>query len=87
MRAGRLVQVGTPDEIYTRPGNKFVSEFMGDVNVLPVQPGAGGMLDCRSLGTSFRGPPAVPRGGAPGYLVVRPEFMRFVDDERRPRTS
>ena len=33
MRAGRLVQVGTPEEIYTRPADRFVSEFMGDVNV------------------------------------------------------
>ncbi len=37
MRAGRLVQVGTPHEIYTAPNSRFVSEFMGDVNVLPVR--------------------------------------------------
>lgn len=80
LQSGRFVQVGTPNEIYTRPGNKFVSEFMGEVNVLPVQPGAGGTLDCPSLGTSFRGPEGVQRDG-PGYLVVRPEFIRFVDDD------
>ena len=34
MRAGKLVQVGTPNEIYTAPETKFVSEFMGDVNIL-----------------------------------------------------
>ena len=37
MRAGRLVQVGTPEEIYNRPKDKFVSEFMGEVNVIGVR--------------------------------------------------
>ena len=34
MRAGKLVQVGTPNQIYTAPQTKFVSEFMGDVNII-----------------------------------------------------
>lgn len=81
LQSGRFVQVGTPNEIYTRPGNKFVSEFMGEVNILPVEPGSGGMLNCPSLGTSFKGPDhAAP--DVPGYLVVRPEFIRFVEDGR-----
>ena len=37
MRAGKLVQVGTPNEIYSSPRTKFVSEFMGDVNVIAVK--------------------------------------------------
>jgi len=79
LQSGRFVQVGTPNEIYTRPGNKFVSEFMGEVNILPVEPGADGRLACPSLGTSFRGPDgARPEGRS--YLVIRPEFMRFVED-------
>ena len=40
MRAGKLVQVGTPNEIYSAPATNFVSEFMGDVNVIPVSPPA-----------------------------------------------
>ena len=34
MRAGRLVQIGPPLEIYQRPRSRFVAEFMGEVNVL-----------------------------------------------------
>jgi len=80
LRAGRFVQVGTPNEIYTRPGNKFVSEFMGEVNVLPVEPGADGKLACPSLAASFCGPDgASPEASA--YLVIRPEFIRFVTDD------
>ncbi len=35
MRAGKLVQVGSPQDIYTAPTTRFVSEFVGDVNVSP----------------------------------------------------
>ena len=34
MRAGRLVQVGTPEQIYHQPANEFVVGFFSDINVL-----------------------------------------------------
>ncbi len=34
MRAGRLVQVGTPEQIYHQPTNEFVAGFFSDINVL-----------------------------------------------------
>ncbi len=33
--AGRIVQVGTPQEIYERPATRFVADFVGSSNVLP----------------------------------------------------
>jgi putative spermidine/putrescine transport system ATP-binding protein len=33
--AGRVAQVGTPQEIYTRPATRFVADFVGSSNVLP----------------------------------------------------
>jgi sulfate transport system ATP-binding protein len=33
MNAGRVEQVGTPDEVYERPATPFVFEFLGDVNL------------------------------------------------------
>lgn len=35
MRSGRVVQVGDPREIYWRPSERWVAQFVGDVNVLP----------------------------------------------------
>ena len=32
MNAGRIVQQGTPDSVYARPGSRFVAEFMGRSN-------------------------------------------------------
>ncbi|MDY0885473.1 ABC transporter ATP-binding protein [Dongia soli] len=78
MRAGHLVQVGTPHEIYTAPQSKFVSEFIGDVNVIAVQAQANGQLHAAEFGTSFA-PPRLPNGFTSGHLVVRPEFLRFLD--------
>ena len=34
MRSGRLVQVGTPEQIYHQPTNEFVVGFFSDINVL-----------------------------------------------------
>src|SRR5208337_1900202 len=34
MRDGRVRQVGAPREIYTRPADRFVAEFIGQANVL-----------------------------------------------------
>lgn len=63
MRAGRFVQIGTPDEIYRRPVSRFVASFMGEVNILPV------------VGGSFVGLnlPAPQAKGA--YAVLRPEAL------------
>ena len=36
MQAGRIAQVGTPEEIYDRPASAFVANFMGAENVLSV---------------------------------------------------
>ena len=36
MRKGRIVQVGTPPDIYTCPHDLYVADFMGYVNQIPV---------------------------------------------------
>jgi iron(III) transport system ATP-binding protein len=32
---GRIAQIGTPAELYNKPGSRFVAEFIGQTNVLP----------------------------------------------------
>ena len=78
MRAGKLVQVGTPQEIYSQPNTRFVSEFVGDVNVLPVSLGSDGLLHSSKTGQRYKAP-AIPSGFTAGHLVIRPEFLRFLD--------
>ncbi|MGL4590852.1 MAG: ABC transporter ATP-binding protein [Aestuariivirga sp.] len=78
MRAGRLVQVGTPQQIYSTPNTRFVSEFVGDVNVLPVSRGHDGKLHDATTGLHLKAPP-VPQDFVQGHMVIRPEFLRFLE--------
>mgnify|MGYP001461258231 CR=1 FL=1 len=75
MRAGRLVQIGTPEDIYARPKDLFVSAFMGEVNLIPVRRNGDGTWRGVDLPGHFRA-----EGGeaGEGHLVVRPELMRFL---------
>jgi putrescine transport system ATP-binding protein len=36
MDLGRVVQVGTPHEVYERPCSRFVADFIGIANILPI---------------------------------------------------
>ncbi len=75
MRAGRVVQVGTPEEIYTRPRNRFVAEFMGEVNVVRARRGLDGLYDGLETPGRFR---VADQAAADGYIIVRPEFLRLL---------
>jgi iron(III) transport system ATP-binding protein len=35
MESGNIVQLGTPKEIYNKPANKFVADFIGTMNFIP----------------------------------------------------
>ena len=79
MRAGRLVQVGTPEDIYSRPVDRFVSEFIGDVNTLRMRRRADDSWHGVDVEGTFR--LRAPHGGErldEAFVVIRPEFMRFL---------
>jgi spermidine/putrescine transport system ATP-binding protein len=77
MNRGRFVQIGTPREIYGNPSSRFVSEFMGEVNVLDVEIGADGAIVDSLTGRRYVTPP-VPGDFRTGTLIVRPEDIRIV---------
>ncbi len=39
MNAGRIVQSGTPHDLYERPATRFVADFIGIANILETSPG------------------------------------------------
>ena len=80
MREGKLSQVGSPATIYTQPENRFVTEFMGEVNSLPVHLADDGKLRCEALDASFEPPAEMPPGFSRGVLIVRPENVAISDD-------
>jgi spermidine/putrescine transport system ATP-binding protein len=84
MREGRLAQVGSPNEIYTLPKTRFVSEFMGEVNSIAVVRGDDGRLHSDALKSSFTAPPAKPEHVGQGTLIIRPEDMAFTNGQTPP---
>jgi multiple sugar transport system ATP-binding protein len=75
MNAGRLQQLGSPDEVYGYPANLFVAEFIGSppMNILPVERDGGALIVERA----WRIPAPALDGGATGRLAVglRPEAI------------
>jgi iron(III) transport system ATP-binding protein len=57
MNAGRVEQLGTPEEVYERPRSEFVARFLGGSNIL-----RGKALDATHV--SFAGTPIECRGAA-----------------------
>jgi ABC-type Fe3+/spermidine/putrescine transport system ATPase subunit len=80
MRAGRLEQIGTPEEIYRRPASPFVAEFMGTTNLLrgAVIGGAGAWLRVVVGGQDFRLAAPGARTGDTLAFSLRPEILRPV---------
>jgi iron(III) transport system ATP-binding protein len=81
MEKGNIVQIGSPHEIYEKPANRFVADFIGAMNFIPgdvvqVLPGANEVyvrtefsekILCRSTGSDVTTP------GQKVYASIRPE--------------
>ncbi|WP_117237609.1 ABC transporter ATP-binding protein [Thermus sediminis] len=78
MRGGRLLQVGTPEEIYLRPQTPFVAQFLGRTNLLPGE-GKGRYAET-CLGPVLLAEPAK----GPLLLSLRPEALRLVPPGKGP---
>ena len=76
MKEGMLVQIGTPNEIYNRPVNKFVAQFMGEVNTVEVR--ATGADNVRAVeGEGVYRVKDMPADFTRGFLIIRPEVMKI----------
>jgi len=82
---GRLQQIGAPRQVYERPANHFVAEFLGDINILPLSsvkndgPVAEGQFEDSTLRAS------TAERRATNTLAVRPEYMTLATS--RPETG
>lgn len=76
MREGVIEQVGTPSEVYERPVNRFVAEFLGSANLIPAE-------RCNGRAYTAHGPLVVERspGWSDGTLAIRPERIRVCENK------
>jgi spermidine/putrescine transport system ATP-binding protein len=82
MNEGRVEQVDTPEQIYGYPANRFVADFIGTINLLPVEvreasPGHLRLLAC-GLGEIIAPRAMAVRAGQSGHFALRPEQVRVV---------
>ena len=78
---GRILQVGTPEEIYQRPRSRFVADFIGDSNILLGTPAAPGLLALSGAAVlRLPHPMTAPQAAAAELSVaIRPESCRLVN--------
>lgn len=87
MDGGKLQQIGTPSDLYRRPANRFVADFIGESNIFSgtLSGGSEDALRFRStlgLETACRpSQPGATFSSGSAHVVVRPEAVRFVGSD------
>jgi spermidine/putrescine transport system ATP-binding protein len=85
--AGRVLQVGSPRDIYERPADRFVADFIGDTNFLTAMVESTTGSEAKlTLPSGASVTVTLPEGSetAAGHevtVVVRPEHADLCDDE------
>jgi len=81
MDRGQILQVGKPWELYLRPGNRFVADFIGTMNILHARvEGPGHGPSDLAVVTEFGERWQVRAGGQPGEAIcigIRPESLQL----------
>jgi len=90
MNHGRIVQVGTPSDIYESPANRFVADFIGSVNLFEGQVSQESpeavRVSCAELGATVRADRAVNcTAGATVWTAIRPEKIAI--SRRQPAAA
>jgi iron(III) transport system ATP-binding protein len=70
MRAGQIVQSGSPAEVYATPADEWVASFVGEAVLLSVREVAGGLAR-----TVLGDLPVGPSPAVPATVMLRPEQL------------
>jgi iron(III) transport system ATP-binding protein len=99
MDGGKVLQVGTPEEIYRNPASRAVADFLGRCNIMTAKvaivpgtapPGgpAGLVLTANGEPITVAIPPAILAAGDEVQLAVRPEAVELLGpDSAAERTA
>ena len=79
MRDGQVEQVGKPGEVFDRPASRFVFEFIGESNLLPVAV-RGGVVEWEGRELAL---PRVDRPDGPALLAFRPQDVDLAPEPAR----
>jgi spermidine/putrescine transport system ATP-binding protein len=76
MNFGKILQLGSPTEVYYRPRSEFVARFFGDNNLIEGVVGAHGAVET-PLGALPCAADGAVAPGAKAFAVIRPEAIRI----------
>jgi iron(III) transport system ATP-binding protein len=84
MNAGEVLQVGTPEDIYERPSQRFVADFVGKANLVAGRrEGDAFVCSDRFFVTLTSEERAHLSGSGEAELMFRPEALREVGEDAR----
>jgi ABC-type Fe3+/spermidine/putrescine transport system ATPase subunit len=88
MRAGRILQIGEPNDIYYRPADPFVAGFIGETNLIPIE-----IVAITASAARIRAPGLEPAEldipasqlapglkAGPALMMIRPELVEMLRD-------
>lgn len=87
---GRVIQIGTPVELYRKPRSQFAAEFIGETNILTGKVTASheGILEVQTAAAIFRGKAAdetwEPQNGETVLVSIRPESFVMSNSATTP---
>ncbi len=84
MQEGKVVQLGAPRTLYSRPSNRFVADFIGEINLLSgTVVGLGDKIEVKTAVGVLCGRPGYEgiRNGDRVLCAIRPEAMEFLDGQ------
>jgi iron(III) transport system ATP-binding protein len=74
MNMGAIQQVGSPEDVYARPPNLFVAEFVGEMNFIKGTVSGSGEVQS-ALGKRPHALPPDSQAGTPVTLAIRPQHL------------
>lgn len=81
MKDGRILQTGTPEEMYHRPQTPFVARFLGLTNVVLAH------ADGMTAQVPFGNVRLTESASGPTWVSLRPEHLRLVAESEQPETT
>ena len=77
MNAGEILQIASPNEVYARPANLFVAQFVGEMNFFDGKVAGAGHVES-PFGLIAACLPSGVSDGAAVTLAIRPEHVRVI---------
>lgn len=84
MNQGVIEQIGTPQEVYTKPNTPFVADFVGEMNFLSAKVSGSGEMTSGGLTLNYNQTSDLAIG-EDAQLAIRPEDVRFHSDENQEK--